>query len=266
MCCPSDTSLGKSILKLLLMCFVLPTKPDSHFSLESFTQRSLVGCMEEFYSRFTTLNGHRPSTKKRWYGEAEVLSFCTIEEADELLLSIGGVQVTCIPDVGTDIDLRGRKSFPCSLQTSHKRRRGDKGLILVVDPSEIYVARYRKGDFNRCTILAVIPLSTIIASASAGEILHVVCPMAEVPIGAADEILKDGRLSLCFTSATMSVSAKEILDKYCAALERRAAMDIDELLEKCLEVGDKILSTKSKSSSQRREARDEEAWADFQQA
>ena len=222
--------------------------------------------MEEFYSRFTALTGHRPNTNKRWYGEAEVLSFCTIEEADELLLSIGGVQVTRIPDVGTDIDLRGRKSFPCSLQTNHKRRRGNKGLILVVDPSEIYVARCKKGDFNRCTILAVVPLTTIIASASAGEILHIICPMAEVPIGTEDGILKDGRLSLCFNNVSTSISAKEILDKYCAALENRAAMDIDELLEKCLEVGDKILTTKSKSSSQRREARYEEAWADFQQA
>ncbi|KAL7491112.1 hypothetical protein ACHAWT_000563 [Skeletonema menzelii] len=229
--------------------------------------RSLVGCIEEFYSRFTTLTGHRPNSHKRWYGDAEVLSFCTIEEADELLLSIGGVQTTRVPDVGTDIDLRGRKSFPCSLQSSHKRRRADKGLILVVDPSEIYVARSKKGDFNRCTILAVVPLSTIIASASAGETLHVVCPMAEVPAaaGAEDGILKDGRLSLWFSSVTMSISVKELLDKYGAALENRAAMDIDELLDKCFEVGNKILGTKSQSS-QRRRVRGEEAWADFQEA
>jgi len=229
--------------------------------------RSLVGCIEEFYSRFTTLTGHRPITNKRWYGEAEVLSFCTIEEADELLLSIGGAQTTRVPDVGTDIDLRGRKSFPCSLQNNHKRRRADKGIILVVDPSEIFIARCKK-DVNRCTILAVVPLSTIIASAAAGEILHVVCPMAEVPTatGAEDGILKDGRLSLCFSSVTMSISVKEHLDKYYAALENRAAMDIDELLDKCLEVGNKILNTKSQSSSRRKIVREEETWADFQQA
>eukprot|EP00984_Skeletonema_dohrnii_P004038 scaffold1382_cov91-Skeletonema_dohrnii-CCMP3373.AAC.1 len=229
--------------------------------------RSLVGCIEEFYSRFTTLTGHRPITNKRWYGEAEVLSFCTIEEADELLLSIGGAQTTRVPDVGTDIDLRGRKSFPCSLQNNHKRRRADKGIILVVDPSEIFIARCKK-DVNRCTILAVVPLSTIIASAAAGEILHVVCPMAEVPTatGAEDGILKDGRLSLCFSSVTMSISVKEHLDKYCAALENRAALDIDELLDKCLEVGNKILNTKSQSSSRRKIVREEETWADFQQA
>lgn len=210
--------------------------------------------------------GHRHITNKRWYGEANVLSFCTIEEADELLLSIGGVQTTCVPDVGTDIDLRGRKSFPCSLQHNQKRRRTEKGLVLVVDPSEIYVARCKKGDANRCNILAVVPLSTIIASASAGEILHVVCPMAEVPKGTEDGVLKDGRLSLCFSSFTMSMSVKEHLDKYCAAQENRAAMDIDELLEKCSAVGSKILTTNSKSSLLKREAREEETWADFQQA
>jgi len=236
-------------------------------SLLLFTQRSLVGCIEEFYSRFTSPTGHRPITNKRWYGEAEVLSFCTIEEADELLLSIGGAQTTRVPDVGTDIDLRGRKSFPCSLQNNHKRRRADIGIILVVDPSEIFIARCKK-DVNRCTILAVVPLSTIIASAAAGEILHVVCPMAEVPTatGAENGILKDGRLSLCFSSVTMSISVKEHLDKYCAALENRAALDIDELLEKCMEVGNKILNAKSQSSSRRRIVREEETWADFQQA
>lgn len=210
--------------------------------------------------------GHRPITNKCWYGEADGLSFCTIEEADELLLSIGGVQANRIPDVGTDIDLRGRKSFPCSLQHNQKRRRAETGLVLVVDPSEIFVARCKKGDANRCTILAVVPLSTIIASASAGEIVHVVCPMAESPKGRDDGILKDGRLSLCFSSITMSMSVKENLDKYCTAQENRAAMDIDELLEKCLEIGSKILTTNSLSSLQKREAREEETWADFQQA
>lgn len=222
--------------------------------------------MEEFYSRFTNLTGHRPNIHKRWYGDAEALSFCTIEEADELLLSIGGVLTTRVPDVGTDIDLRGRKSFPCSLHSNQKRRRADKGMILVVDPSEIYVARCKKGEINRCTILAVVPLSTIIASASAGETLHVVCPMAEVPTGGAEDgILKDGRLSLCFSSVTKSISVKELLDKYGTALENRAAMDIDELLDKCFEVCGKILTTKSQSS-QRKAARGEGAWADFQEA
>ena len=110
-----------------------------------------------------------------------MLSFCTIEEADDLLLSIGGVQTSRIPDVGTEIDLRGRKSFLCSLQNQKRRRAFDKGLVLVVDPSEIFVARCKKGDINRCIVLAVISLSTIIASASAGETLHVVCPMARCP-------------------------------------------------------------------------------------
>jgi hypothetical protein len=189
-----------------------------------------------------------------------VLSFCTIEEADDLLLSIGGVQTTRIPDVGTEIDLRGRKSFLCSLQNQMRRRAFDKGLVLVVDPSEIYVARCKKGDINRCIVLAVIPLSTIIASASAGETLHVVCPAAQVPNAVEEDVLKDGRLSLCFNNIATSISAKELLDKYCTAAENRKAMAIGELLDSCLEAGNKLLAANAN------EAKEEEAWADFQEA
>jgi hypothetical protein len=197
-----------------------------------------------------------------------VLSFCTIEEADDLLLSIGGVQTSRIPDVGTEIDLRGRKSFLCSLQNQKRRRAFDKGLVLVVDPSEIYVARCKKGDINRCIVLAVIPLSTIIASASAGETLHVVCPMAQMPTAVEEDVLKDGRLSLCFNNIATSISAKELLDKYCTAAENRKAMAIGELLDSCLEAGNKLLAANANSQStlRRGEAREEEAWADFQEA
>ena len=174
------------------------------------------------------------------------------------------MQKTRVPDVGTEIDLRGRKSFPCSSQNMHKRRRAERELILVVDPTEIYVARCKKGDINRCIILAVVPLSSIIASASAGEILHIVCPLAEVPTGTEEGILKDGRMSLRLSSVNMCLSVKEYLDKYCAALENRAAMDIDELLEKCLEDG--VNNSTGPSSSKRREFTGEESWADFQQA
>ena len=198
-----------------------------------------------------------------------MLSFCTIEEADDLLLSIGGVQTTRIPDLGAEIDLRGRKSFLCSLQNQKQRRRAfDKGLVLVVDPSEIYVARCKKGDINRCIVLAVIPLSTIIASASAGETLHVVCPMAQVPNAVEEDVLKDGRLSLCFNNIATSISAKELLDKYCTAAENRKALAIGELLDSCLEAGNKLLAANANSQSTLRRggAREEEAWADFQEA
>lgn len=194
------------------------------------------------------------------------MSFCAIEEADELLLSIGGVEKTRPLVVGAEIDLRGRKSFPCFLQNNEKRRGADKGVVLVLDPSEICIAKYKKGDINRCTILTAIPLSTIIASASTGEVLHVVSSMAQASKGAEDSVLKHGRLSLCFNSIAMSISVKELLDKYCTAQENRVQMDIMELLNSCLALGNKILTTSSQLASHRREAKEEETWTDFQQA
>ena len=136
--------------------------------------RSLLTCIQEFYQRFTS------NTSSRWYGRRESLSFCTTEEADDVMLSIGGIQVTPLPDFGTEIDLRGRKVFPCSLP---RKARGvqeividangvkigvteKSDLVLVVDPLEIYVTKAKRDNPNRCTVLAVVPLRTIIASAT----------------------------------------------------------------------------------------------------
>ena len=89
-----------------------------------------------------------------------------------------------MPEVGRDIDLRGRKFFRCSLPCKSKFGRnvncditidanGAKivvtektDLVLVVDPSEIYVCKAMREDSNKCTVLAVIPLRIIIASAT----------------------------------------------------------------------------------------------------
>lgn len=139
--------------------------------------RSLLGCIQDFYQRFTS---PRSIPSKRWYGEGESLSFRTTEEADDILLSIGCIQTSSLPDVGTDIDLRGRKFFRCLLPRKKFANveiiinvNGTQivvtekvDLVLVVDPSEIYVAKTKKGDANRCTVLAVVPLQLIIASAT----------------------------------------------------------------------------------------------------
>ena len=83
-----------------------------------------------------------------------------------------------------------------------------------------------------------------------------------------EDFLKDGRLSLCFNNIATSISAKELLDKYCTAAENRKAMVIGELLDSCLEAGNKLLAANANSQSTLRgvEAKEEEAWADFQEA
>lgn len=136
--------------------------------------RSLLTCIQEFYQRFTS------NTNSRWSSRRESLSFRTTEEADGVMMSIGGIEKTPLPEVGTDIDLRGRKFFHCSLPRKARgiqeviidangmkiRVTENADLMLVVDPLEIYVTKAKRDNPNRCTVLAVVPLRTIIASAT----------------------------------------------------------------------------------------------------
>ncbi len=75
--------------------------------------QSLLACIQDLYKRLTLQNGPVSFANSRWHGEGEMLSFHTTEEADDTLLSVGGIEMTPLPEVGTNIDLRGRTFFPC---------------------------------------------------------------------------------------------------------------------------------------------------------
>ena len=73
-------------------------------------------------------------------------------------------------------------------------------------------------------------------------------------------IVQNGRLSLRFALCGACDSAKESLDRYCAAYEKKIVDDANDMLEKCSLIGDNILTAPSQLTKV------EEAWCDFQQA
>lgn len=250
---------------------------DAKFALQlTLHLRSLLACIQNLYERLTLQTSPLSIANSRWHGEGGSLSFFTTEEADDILLSIGGIGMTRLPEVGTNIDLRGRKFFRCSLPRKSKFGRGSfsfdividargtrmtvterTDLVLVVDPTEIYIGNAMKDDSNRCMVLAVVPLRVIIASATEGELLHIVCNANEKTTGLPAKILKNGTLSLRF-GHSFCASAKECLDKHQQAYETKVVMDMADMLEKC-----------SHMAAERFEAQSHEAddsWCDFQQA
>ena len=151
---------------------------DAKFAIRATLHlRSILGCIQDFYQRFTFDSGNP------WYSGGDSFAFSTTEEADESIMSIGGIESNALPNVGLDIDLRGRKSFLCSLPVKSKPGHIGNGtviigangtkiavnektdLVLIVDALHIFVAKERR-DYNRCTVLAVIPVRTIVASAT----------------------------------------------------------------------------------------------------
>jgi hypothetical protein len=136
--------------------------------------RSLLNCIQEFYNRFVS------NSDTRWSSRREFLSFQTTEEADYVILSIGGIQMTPPQEVGTDVDLQGRTCFRCTLPRKSRGNQdliiGDNGmkisvgvnsdLELIMGPLELLVTKPKGDSSNRCTVLAVILLRSIIASAT----------------------------------------------------------------------------------------------------
>ncbi len=230
-------------------------------------------CIEEFRERFYSIVVDPRSN--RWYDEDDYLSFRTTQKADDAILVIGGIQTTRLPQVGTDIDLRGRTFFYGSFPTRASPRmtsfnKGAKSndfshLAIVIDPSEIYVASPKKGDPNRCTVISVVSLRTIIASATEGALLHVAFRRQQNFTETTTEniIFKDGKMSLQFESSATSVVVKECLDKYCEAYRSRIASEINNMLDALIS-NDFAVSRGIQPTSP--DPKDEEEWADFQGA
>lgn len=219
--------------------------------------RSLLWCIQEFHERFTSLTGPRSIASKRWCYEDDALSFHTIMDIDDTLLAIGGFKTTQLPRLGTDIDLRGRTfyhGYEFKLKQHWNLSAVVRELAFVCDPTVLYVTNVSVVDLNRHRILAVVPLRCVIASATEGSMLHVAVRYAtsstEQQVEAKDELIKNGKLSLCFETENTSVMVKECLDKYCSAYRKRIAMDIDDMLEEC------CCADESKIN---------ESWSDFQQ-
>ena len=230
------------------------------FSLQATLHlRSLLGCIQDLHKRITSPHSR---TNSRFHGEGEALSFRTLEEADDILLSLGGIQADGpSPEVGMEIDVRGRKFFVCSLPNKTKKNfdividtDGAKivvtereDLVFVVDPNEIYLGKVKKDSTRnkcRCQVLAVVPIQSIIACATEGHLFHIVA--SEPP--QSSSILKDGRLSLKFhRSGITSQSVKECVDKHCTAYEKKIVRDMTDMLDKCINMEETDLNTSAPS-------------------
>lgn len=237
------------------------------FSIQASTHlRSLLASIHEFYLRFTSSKG------SQLYNRRQFLSFNTKDEADDVLLSIGGFRPTTLPKVGTDIDFQGRKFYHCSLPRKGRNAKerfmdvnGSKivvteQLVLVLDTLELYITKPRRDNPNQCTVLKVVPLSAIIASATEGVLLHIVCHEEHLP-ASNDDIIENGRLSLRFVNDEASILAKESIDQHCTEYEKKTISEMKDMLEKYLLVG-----ARNSLSNPSQTTEIDDSWCDFQQA
>ena len=221
--------------------------------------RSLVLCVQEFHTRFTSLAGPRSIANKRWYDEDRALSFYMTENADDSILSIGSLQMNPLPKVGTEIDIRGRTVFH---GFEYKKKlsivnASVMAVMIVIDPEEIYVGRKVKAiDKNKCIVDDVIPIRNVIASATERSLLHVALCNSDGE-HSSFSIVKGGKLTVDFKTVDKGIAVKDCLDKYCLAYMTKKIFDIENFLEKCC-----LICTAEPKLA----ADGKKTWSDFQQS
>ena len=201
--------------------------------------RSLTLCIQKFHTRFTSLAGPGSIANKRWCDEGEVFSFSMIENADDDILAIGDFQVKPLPQVGKEIDLRGRTVFH-GVEYKKKLSIIDASvmaLIFVIDPEEIYVGRNeRAGNKNKCIVDGIVPITNIIASATEKTLLHIAFRSSREDIPWSG-LVKDGKLTIDFRTNCKCIAVKDCLDKHCMAFRSKKTFQIEDFLEKCSLLG-----------------------------
>jgi Uncharacterised conserved protein len=120
-----------------------------------------------------------------------------VDLADDFAITFGGFGER--PNIGMDLDLRGRMTFPCYLSANTRYTmasprheailRQAESLVLVMDPTDLYVASTTGGNAEtRGKIACRISLTDVIAAAADTEWLHIAVRHPDVGL-----LLKNGK-------------------------------------------------------------------------
>ena len=158
------------------------------------------------------------------------------------------------PQLGTELDIRGRTFFYCipslpdtnsnySSSSDQKRRLSQdlmrmtlsgqqEELLLVLDPTDLFVLKpnLSNGACNRGVILCHAPIGAVIAAVPERELLHIAIRQTEESF-----FVKNGNMSLKFDSIGTSRIAEQYLGRCRSALSAKKMANIESILNSCLE-------------------------------
>jgi hypothetical protein len=168
------------------------------------------------------------------------LSFDVVDRAAELTTIFAGLREN--PPPGTDIDIRGRVSFPffvdCSAANTNKglqvrdaspdtESRSVGTLIVVLDPTDLFIVTpLAKHDFKRGTVVCCVPLLNVIAAATDGEWLHVAVRHNDVGL-----LIKNGNMALRFDTPGTAVVVRQYVDRSRQVLRGELVRKIKHLFD-----------------------------------
>ena len=177
----------------------------------------------------------------------------TIDRADELRSVFGGLREKPMP--GTDIDIRGRVSFPffidttintpkvSAMQSRNRERtlsddmilRSGTTLVVVLDPTDLYIVKtLAKHDFKQGTVICCIPLLNVIAAATDNDWLHIAVRHEDVGL-----LIKNGNMALRFDTPGTGLIVRQYIDRSRTVLRGELVRKIKHLLDDDGNDGDK---------------------------
>ena len=175
-----------------------------------------------------------------------------IDRADQLTTIFGGLRDK--PQVGTDIDTRGRMSFPFfvdgNIPDTRKINeyilqgrertfsddmiflRSASALVVVLDPVHLFVVKPLDNQENtRGTVICCVPLLNVIAAATDGEWLHIAVRHDDVGF-----LIKGGNMCLRFGTPGTGLIVRQFIDRSRQVLRGELVRKIKRLFavaEKC---------------------------------
>lgn len=150
-----------------------------------------------------------------------------IDRADDLKTIFGSLRDS--PQVGSDIDIRGRMWFPFFVDNSMQKEQARESqseardrafsddmifrptstLVAVLDPTFLFVVKpLDKQETARGTVICCVPLLNAIAAASDGDWLHIAVRHDDVGL-----LIKNGNMALRFENTGTSLIVRQYIDR-----------------------------------------------------
>ena len=224
---------------------------DAKFTIRAlFYLRSLSRILIEIDQNLSSCIGPH-SIGSRWT-EDSFFEVPTSEVMEDDYIGLVGREER--PQLGTELDIRGRTFFYCipslpdtnssySSSSDQKRRLSQdlmrmtmsgqqEELLLVLDPTDLFVLKpnLSNGACNRGVILCHAPIGAVIAAVPERELLHIAIRQTEESF-----FVKNGNMSLKFDSIGTSRIAEQYLGRCRSALSSKKMANIESILNSCSE-------------------------------
>lgn len=185
-CAPLASSPDLLVRKI--RCVKFTDVGEARFQVEMAIHfRALCSVVQRFSETIGEQTANESTEKPALTGStdnAASMALDLVDVADEFAITFGGLSDR--PDINSDLDLKGKMTFPCTLsigappepsllnlaEDAILRHSGE--LVLVVDPTDLFLVKPNpKSGVDQGTVVCRVALQSVIAAATDSDKLHI---------------------------------------------------------------------------------------------